>query len=115
MGLEFWKRIITSIYEIGKELDKKENEITHYLDCELIDIYNCFGMYDKSYDIMILMAEENLMWVNIEKDTILWAKQHKAVWKLREAIEKKIEESPPGLNVEDYKKRLNQIKSIVGF
>lgn len=115
MGLEFWEKIISSIYEIGKGLGKKESQITRELDCELIGIYDYFKIHDKAYDTMILMAEKNLKWVSIKKNTLLWAKQQNIVWKLREAIEKTIKESPSGLNVEDYQERLSKIKKIVGF
>lgn len=115
MGIGFWKKIIREIYSLGKKIGKTDRLISRGLDCKLIAIYDYYGMYDKAYDVMIIMAEDNGYWVNIEENTLKWASQHNIVWKLKDAIAKRMNDYTKSTNREDYQKRLDQIKRIVGY
>lgn len=62
---------------------------------------------------MIVMARENGYWINVEKDTILWAKQNYIVFKLKDAINERIENHAENTNVERYKEDLEKIEKYV--
>lgn len=112
MGIDFWKKCIEMIYDLGKKLNYSKIEIESNFACYLIDIYECFGMYNEAYNIMIVMAQENGYWVNIQKNTILWAKQNYIVFKLKDAINERIENHAENTNVERYKENLDEIENI---
>ena len=113
MGIDFWKMCIEIIYELGEKLNYSKNKITRDFDCSLIYIYNYFGMYNEAYNVMIVMARENGYWINVEKDTILWAKQNYIVFKLKDAINERIENHAENTNVERYKEDLEKIEKYV--
>ncbi len=112
MGIDFWKKCIEIIYELGEKLDYPKNKITRDFDCKLIYIYDYFGMYNEAYDVMIVMAQENGYWINIQRNTILWAKQNYIVFKLKDAINERIENYASNTNVERYKENLEEIEKI---
>lgn len=112
MGIEFWKKCIEIIYELGEKLNYSKNKITRDFDCKLIYIYNYFGMYNEAYDVMIFMAQDNGYWINIQRNTILWAKQNYIVFKLKDAINERIENHAENTNVERYKENLDEIEKI---
>ena len=48
----------------------------------------------------------------IQRNTILWAKQNYIVFKLKDAINERIENYASNTNVERYKKKLEEIEKI---
>ena len=73
-------------------------------------------MYEEAYNVMILMARANSIWVNIEDNTIRWAKSKNILWKLYDEIEKSIVNNTININ---YRERSNgylqKIKEIRGY
>lgn len=86
----FWNKIISRCFEIGKELDYSEKQIKSKLACGLIAIYNYYKRYEKSYDVIITMAEDNTYWINMDEATLNWAKEKYALYKLQNAIERRL-------------------------
>lgn len=86
----FWNKIISRWFEIGNELDYSEKQIKSKLACGLIAIYSYYKRYEKSYDVIITMAEDNTYWINMNEATLNWAKEKYALHKLQNAIERRL-------------------------
>jgi len=112
MGIDFWKKCIEIIYELGKKLDYSKDKIIRDFDCYLIDIYDYYGMYNEAYEVMIVMAKENGYWINIQRNTILWAKQNYIVFKLKDAINLRLKDFAENKNIEKYRENLAEIEKI---
>lgn len=112
MGIDFWKKCIEMIYELGEILGYSKIDIENKFDCYLIDIYDYFGMYDDAYEVMIVMAQEDGGWVCIRRNTILWAKKNYITFKIKDAINKRLEDYSTYTDREDYRKRLEEIEKI---
>lgn len=112
MGIDFWKKCIEIVYELGKKLDYSKDKITRDFDCYLIDIYDYYGMYNEAYEVMIIMAKENGYWINIQRNTILWAKQNYIVFKLKDAINLRLKDFTENTNVGKYRDNLAEIEKI---
>lgn len=115
MGYDFWMRLIDELYTFGKIIGKSHDEVTAQNDCYLIGIYECFSVYDKAYDAMVMMAKTNRHWILIRRNTILWAKEQCLVWKLRSAIEARLKDYSKDCNRENFSKALDEIRGIVGY
>lgn len=87
---ELWNEIITKCFQIGNTLMYSEKQIKSSLDCGLIAIYSYYKRYEKSYDIIIIMAELNSVWINMEEATLQWAKENCVLYKLQNAIERRL-------------------------
>ena len=113
---EKWLKLIKSYEEIGNKLGYKYEECIVKVDYKLIQIYSYFEMYEEAYNVMILMARANSIWVNIEDNTIRWAKSKNILWKLYDEIEKSIVNNTININ---YRERFNgylqKIKEIRGY
>lgn len=112
MGIDFWKKCIEMIYELGEILGYSKVEIENRFDCYLIDIYDYFGMYNDAYEVMIVMAQEDGGWVCIRRNTILWAKKNFIIFKIKDAINERLEDYSTYTDREDYRKRLEEIEKI---
>lgn len=115
MGIDYLEFIIDKIYKLGKLLGYTEEDVTLKLDCSLIEIYDYFSMLDKAYEATIIMAKRNNRWVKIQEKTLLWAKSNSIVWRLRSVIEDKLKFEQTSIDVDDYRRRLERIKQIVGY
>lgn len=62
-GKDHWLEFIGKMYELGKEIGKSQLEVKIDLDCYLIGIYRCFGMYEEAYEILCVQAEHS-SWLN---------------------------------------------------
>lgn len=78
-------------------------------------IRNLLNDYDKAYEAMVTMAKTNRHWILIRRNTILWAKDQCVVWKLRSAIENRLNNCAVDCNRENFTKALDEIKNIVGY
>ncbi len=87
---EFWTSLIKKCYEIGRKLGYLDKNITRDLDCGLIEIYSYYEMYDKSYEVILIMAELNSVWVKLQSKTIQWAKENYKLHLLQNEIEKRL-------------------------
>lgn len=58
-GKDHWIELIDKMYELGKEIGKSQLEVKIDLDCYLIGIYRCFGMYEEAYEILCVQAEHS--------------------------------------------------------
>lgn len=113
MGIEFWRKCIEIVYDLGAKLDYSSDKVTRDFDCYLIDIYDYYGMYNESYEVMIIMAKENGHWVHIKENTILWAKQNCIVFKLKDEINLRIRDYAENTNVKNYRGKLEEIEKII--
>lgn len=109
MGMEFWNKLIKEIFEIGKLIGKTDRQITRQLDCYLIGIYDYFEIFHKAYETMLIMAEDNCMWVSIRSKTVLWAKEQKVIWQLKSIMEIQIQQN----NCTCYQHYYDELKKIV--
>ena len=87
---DFWVKIIDKCFEIGQKLDYTEKQIKGKNDCGLIAIYSYYKRYEESYDVIIAMAEQNTVWVNLEESTLNWAKENCCLYTLQNAIESRL-------------------------
>lgn len=115
MGYDFWMNLIDELYAFGKIIGKSPDEVTAQNDCYLIIIYEHLKVYDKAYEAMVTMAKTNRHWILIRRNTILWAKDQCVVWKLRSAIENRLNNCAVDCNRENFTKALDEIKNIVGY
>lgn len=60
------------------------------LDCALIDIYSYYKKYEKAYDVIVIMAEINSVWVKLDDATLGWAKENYVLHRLQNAIERRL-------------------------
>ena len=90
MGYDFWVNCITNYYTFGKKLGQTEEKLKLSVACYLIEIYNALNLYEKAFDIMILMIN-NSSWVLLKKETIKWAKEHNKLHKLSFELDWKID------------------------
>ena len=86
----FWDEIITTCFEVGQKLHYSEKEIVRKLDCALIDIYSYYKKYEKAYDVIVIMAEINSVWVKLDDATLGWAKENYVLHRLQNAIERRL-------------------------
>ena len=103
-GKDHWLEFIGKMYELGKEIGKSQLEVKIDLDCYLIGIYRCFGMYEEAYEILCVQAEHS-SWLNqyILEDVV---KQSGHWFKLKGILEKRVYEG------KDYRKCLDKLKSM---
>lgn len=87
---EFWTTIINKCYEIGRLLGYSDKEITRRIDCGLIDIYSYYKKYDEAYNVILIMAELNSVWVKLDDKTLHWAKENYKLHLLQSEIEKRL-------------------------
>ena len=111
----FWNKIISRCFEIGKELDYSEKQIKSKLDCGLIAIYSYYKRYEKSYDVIITMAEDNTYWINMDEATLNWAKEKYALYKLQNAIERRlVNYTVSSERRSAFQEALNKVKKMRG-
>lgn len=103
-GKDHWLEFIGKMYELGKEIGKSQLEVKIDLDCYLIGIYRCFGMYEEAYEILCVQAEHS-SWLNqyILEDVV---KQSGHWFKLKGILEKRVYEG------KDYRECLDKLKSM---
>ncbi len=111
----YWNEIIEKCFEIGESLNISKSETLHKLDCGLISIYSNYKKYDKSFEVILFMAQNNNVWINLEPNTMQWAKENYKLYSLQTVIEKRLvdgtidETSKAGFEI-----HLLQIKKIRG-
>lgn len=111
----FWNKIISRCFEIGRELDYSEKQIKSKLDCGLIAIYSYYKRYEKSYDVIITMAEYNTYWINMDEATLSWAKENYALYKLQNVIERRlVNYSISSERRSAFQDALNKVKKMRG-
>lgn len=103
-GKDHWLEFTGKMYELGKEIGKSQLEVKIDLDCYLIGIYRCFGMYEEAYEILCVQAEHS-SWLNqyILEDVV---KQSGHWFKLKGILEKRVYEG------KDYRECLDKLKSM---
>lgn len=87
---KFWDEIISACFEIGEKLHYSDRDIKEKLDCGLIAIYSYYGRYEEAYEIIVIMAEMNPVWVNLDDATLRWAKENYVLHRLQTAIERRL-------------------------
>nr|WP_308545318.1 adenylate/guanylate cyclase domain-containing protein [uncultured Lachnoclostridium sp.] len=116
IGLDMWNKIITEIYRVGRLAGKEDKVITLDLDFYLIGIYDYFKLYEKSFDVMVLMAENSDFSVYLEDGTLKWAKEQYKLGTLYNAIERGLVNYrvKPDRR-KDFEGYLDRIKRIRGY
>lgn len=56
----------------------------------MIAIYSYYRKYEKAYEIIVIMAEMNSVWVNLDDATLRWAKENYVLYRLQNAIERRL-------------------------
>lgn len=56
----------------------------------MIAVYSYYKRYEEAYDVIVVMAEMNSVWVNMESETLKWAKENYVLYKLQNAIERRL-------------------------
>lgn len=103
-GKDYWLELIEKMYELGQEIGKSKLEVEVDLDCYLIGIYRCFGMYENAYDILCVQAEYS-SWLNqyVLEDVV---KQSGHWLTLKGILEKRVYEG------RDYRECLDKLKAM---
>lgn len=116
VGKELWNMIINEYFDIGKRLEYSINEMSVQADYHLIKIYSEFGMYEKVYSVMLLMAESNGYWVYMEDRTLQWAKTEYRLSEIENRINRRLLNSTVDYDVrKDFQGYIDKIKKIRGF
>ncbi len=116
VGKELWCMIIEEYFAIGKKLGYSIDEISRRADCYLIEIYSGLNMYDKAYSIMIIMARLNSTWVNMNYETLQWAKTQYRLHAVEEEINKRLVNNSISYgDRKDFQGYIDKIKKIRGF
>lgn len=87
---KLWNKIIGKCFELGNILNYSEKQIKSKIDCGLIAVYSYYKRYEEAYDVIVVMAEMNSVWVNMESETLKWAKENYVLYKLQNAIERRL-------------------------
>lgn len=112
---DFCTTIISKCYEIGGKLGNSHKEITHDIECGLIAVYSYYKKYDEAYKVILIMAELNLVWVNLDKKTIQWAKENYKLHLLQNEIEKRLVNNTIAQEYRNgFKLSLYEIKKLRG-
>lgn len=112
---ELWDKIIAKCFELGKKIGYSEKQIKLKLDCGLIAIYSYYKLYKKAYDIIVVMAELNPVWINMEEKTMQWAKDNCVLYLLQNAIETRLANNVVSENCrKDFEIALYRVKKMRG-
>ena len=115
VGEEFWRKIIKEFYEIGLSIGYSNESITRKADCYLINIYSSLKMYDKAYEVMVIMARINKYWVYLNDKTLEWAKTQCRLGEVENEIKKHlVNYTIDNDRRSDFEGYLEKIKKIRG-
>lgn len=103
-GKDYWLEFIKKMYEFGQGIGMSKLEVEVDLDCYLIGIYRCFGMYEEAYEVLCVQAEYS-SWLSqyVLEDVV---KQSGHWLKLKSILEKRVNEG------KDYRECLDKLKSM---
>lgn len=114
IGIEKFEEIIKKLHELGKALGKSIIQVNYELSCYLIGIYNYFKLYDKAFEIMLVMADNSKYWVYLEDETLKWAKEQFRLSELYNVIERGLVnyrvENDKRKDFEGYLQRIREIR-----
>lgn len=109
LGKDFWIEQISKMFVLGKMIEKNELNVISDLDCFLVNIYDCFGMYEEAYNALCVQAEYG-SWLNLGRvEDIVRKSQH---WiRLKEVLKKRIN---PGFDKtkNDFFNALKKLESM---
>lgn len=112
---EFWNQIIAECFRIGNKLGYDDNEIKRKVDCGLIAIYSHYKRHKEAYDVIVVMAETNSVWVNMEESTLKWAKENFVLHRLQNAIERRLVNYTVSSECrQDFENALQKVKMMRG-
>lgn len=103
-GKDYWLELIKKMYEFGQEIGKSKLEVKVDLDCYLIGIYRCFGMYEEAYEVLCVQAEYSSWLSQYVLEDVVKQSGHWA--KLKGILEKRVYEG------KDYRECLDKVKSM---
>lgn len=103
-GKDYWLELIKKMYEFGQEIGKSKLEVKVDLDCYLIGIYRCFGMYEEAYEVLCVQAEYSSWLSQYVLEDVVKQSGHWA--KLKGILEKRVYEG------KDYRECLDKLKSM---
>lgn len=104
LGKDYWLTLIERMYSLGEQIGKSKLQVSIDLDCYLIGIYRCFGLYNEAYEALCVQAEHS-SWLNtyvledVVKKSGHWAK-------LKRILEERCAEK------KDFRDGLQQIKNM---
>lgn len=112
---EFWNKIIAECFRIGNKLGYEDKKIKAKIDCGLIAIYSYYKRFKESYDAIVVMAETNSVWVNMEESTLKWAKENFVLHRLQNAIECRLVNYTVSSECrQDFENALQKVKNMRG-
>ena len=101
---DYWLELIEKMYSLGENIGKSKLQVSIDLDCYLVGIYRCFGLYNEAYEALCIQAEHS-SWLNtyvledVVKKSGHWAK-------LKRILEQRCAEK------KDFRDGLQQIKNM---
>jgi class 3 adenylate cyclase len=105
----YWQYVVQQIYELGKVLGKDEEDIRDCMAAYLVNIYDCLGIYSKSFEEMKYMAEHS-SWVFLEEKTLEWAKRKNKIFDLSFELEWRIEHDSSEISISTFKEYLDEVR-----
>lgn len=112
---EDWFKIIDRAYDIGKKLGHSEQYINSKMSCGLIAIYRYYSEYEKAYEAIVIMAETNSVWINMEDDVLKWAKDNYKLHQLQRAIESRLDNFSIAFDKrQTFQSALDKVKNMRG-
>ncbi len=109
LGKDFWIELIAKMFLLGMLIGKTELNVKRDLDCYLVDIYACFGMYEEAYDALCLQAEYG-SWLSVSiVEDIVKKSQH---WsRLKDILKQRVN---PGFDKtkNDYLDALKKLQNM---
>lgn len=112
---KFWNKIIEKCFKMGRLLNYSEKQIKSKVDCGLIAVYSYYKKYEKAYDVIIVMAEMNSVWINMESGTLKWAQENYVLYKLQNAIERRlVNYTVAGEYRDSFETALRKVKQMRG-
>lgn len=101
---DYWLQLIEKMYDLGESIGKSRLQVNIDLDCYLIGIYRCFGLYNEAYEALCVQAEHS-SWLNtyVLEDVV----RESGHWvKLKRILEERCTEK------KDFRDGLQQLKNM---
>lgn len=116
VGIANFDKYIVKEYELGALLGKTQDEVTNYIKCSLINIYNHFKRFDRAFVTTVFMANSADQWIYFEEETLQWAKEQNKIYILYNAIERRLVNYQVKYeNRKEFEGYLAKIKPLRGY
>jgi len=86
-----WKFYIDEAYKTGAKLGLGKDNVTKRNDCGLMEIYMYIGEPEKAFDVLLVMAKNCNVWINLREDIVSWANKNDKLSTLIYVIEGRLD------------------------